>query len=156
MTSHQDPMNISDALAEDRVRKHTAPEANRAIDEDLAHRLALYARADPEAISRRIRELDREWDMERALEANAATFALGGTLLGTFVSRRWLLLPVMVTGFLLQHAVQGWCPPVAPLRRLGVRTRIEIEKERYALKALRGDFGTENRDSAEVLTAIQQ
>jgi hypothetical protein len=45
-----------------------------------------------------------------------------------------------VLGFLLQHATQGWCPPVSVLRRRGVRTRREIEAERYALKALRGDF----------------
>ena len=32
-------------------------------------------------------------------------------------------------------------PPVPILRRLGVRTAREIDIERYALKALRGDFG---------------
>jgi hypothetical protein len=41
---------------------------------------------------------------------------------------------------LLQHAVQGWCPPIPILRRLGFRTADEINRERYALKALRGDF----------------
>jgi hypothetical protein len=46
----------------------------------------------------------------------------------------------IVLSLLLQHAVQGWCPPLAVLRRRGVRTRREIEEERYALKALRGDF----------------
>ena len=46
-------------------------------------------------------------------KANAATIALTGTLLGIFVDRRFLALPVAVTAFLLQHAVQGWCPPVA-------------------------------------------
>lgn len=45
-----------------------------------------------------------------------------------------------VLGFLFQHAVQGWCPPVSLLRRLGFRTSSEIDAERYALKALRGDF----------------
>jgi hypothetical protein len=45
-----------------------------------------------------------------------------------------------VTAFLLQHALQGWCPPVPVFRRLGVRTTAEIDRERYALKALRGDF----------------
>jgi hypothetical protein len=42
--------------------------------------------------------------------------------------------------FLLQHAVQGWCPPIIWFRRLGVRTSTEIDHERNALKALRGDF----------------
>jgi hypothetical protein len=40
----------------------------------------------------------------------------------------------------LQHAVQGWCPPIPVLRRFGFRTADEINRERYALKALRGDF----------------
>ena len=42
--------------------------------------------------------------------------------------------------FLLQHALQGWCPPLPLFRRLGVRTAREIARERYALQALRGDF----------------
>jgi hypothetical protein len=31
-------------------------------------------------------------------------------------------------------------PPIPLFRRLGVRTAREIERERYAIKALRGDF----------------
>ena len=54
--------------------------------------------------------------------------------------RRWFVLPALVGAFLLQHAIQGWCPPVSVLRRMGVRTTREINHERFALKALRGDF----------------
>ncbi|WP_431303387.1 hypothetical protein [Sediminicoccus sp. BL-A-41-H5] len=78
--------------------------------------------------------------MERVLETNAATLALGGSLLAILVDRRFVAVPLVVTGFLLQHALQGWCPPLPILRRLGVRTAREIERERTALKALRGDF----------------
>jgi len=46
----------------------------------------------------------------------------------------------IVLPFLFQHAVQGWCPPVPVFRWLGVRTRQEIDEEKYALKVLRGDF----------------
>jgi hypothetical protein len=35
--------------------------------------------------------------------------------------------------FLLQHGLQGWCPPLPVLRRLGVRTQREIDAEKYAL-----------------------
>lgn len=35
---------------------------------------------------------------------------------------------------------QGWAPPVPILRTIGVRTLQEIDHEKYALKALRGDF----------------
>jgi hypothetical protein len=38
---------------------------------------------------------------------------------------------------LFQHAVQGWCPPVPILRRMGFRTIYEIEQERRELLALR-------------------
>src|SRR5205823_697834 len=89
---------------------------------------------------RRLAELDREWDIERTLEANAATVCLAGLALGATVDKRLFVLPAAVAGFLLQHAVQGWCPPVPLFRRLGVRTQSEIDEERYALKALRGDF----------------
>ncbi len=61
------------------------------------------------------------------------------------------VLPIVVAGFLLQHAVSGWCPPVPLLRRAGVRTTREINQERFALKALRGDFNdlaaSENSDA---------
>ena len=87
----------------------------------------------------RLAELDREWDIERILEANASTLAFG-VLLGSTVDRRWLALPALVTAFLFQHAVQGWCPPLPVLRRMGFRTADEINQERFALKALRGDF----------------
>ena len=79
--------------------------------------------------------------MERTLEANAASLAFAGIVLAATGDRRWLALPALVTAFLLQHAVQGWCPPVPVLRKLGFRTMREIDTERFALKALRGDFG---------------
>jgi len=84
--------------------------------------------------------------MERTLETNAAGVALLGTVLG-IVNKRFLLLPGLVAGFLLQHALQGWCPPVPLFRRAGVRTATEIERERYALKALRGDFQPISRNA---------
>ena len=89
--------------------------------------------ADPRLIDRRLEELDREWDIERALEANAAIILLIGMALGRLMNRRWYFLPTAVATFLLQHAVQGWCPPVGLFRRLGVRTEREIDEERNAL-----------------------
>ena len=125
---------------EDRVRAHTAPDVNAAIDDAMRDRLFRYAGANDDEISARIEALDREWDIERYLEIIAPSLALSGLALGLIQSRKWLLLPGVVLGFLVQHAMQGWCPPLAALRRMGVRTRREIDEERYALKALRGDF----------------
>jgi len=127
-------------MTADRVREHTAPEINARIDREIAGNLRYFAAQDNFEITRRIRELDREWDVERMLEANAATLGLTGLALGIFRNRRWLILPTLVLPFLLQHAVQGWCPPLEVFRRLGFRTRREIDREKYALKVLRGDF----------------
>lgn len=123
-----------------RVAMNTSDSVNRQIREQTSQRVIDYASAGPNAISERLRELDQEWDIERAIEANASTLALTGLLLGVTVDRKWLLLPGVITVFLFQHAIQGWCPPIPILRRLGVRTAAEINEERYALKALRGDF----------------
>jgi hypothetical protein len=56
------------------------------------------------------------------------------------VDQRFALIPLVVGGFLLQHAVQGWCPPLPIFRHFGVRTQTEIDQKRYALKVLRDDF----------------
>lgn len=124
----------------ERVPLHTAEHINERIRRQTDERVANCAAAGPEAIDRRLAELDQEWDIERILETNAATVSLIGLTLGATVKRKWFLLPAVVAGFLLQHAVQGWCPPVPLFRRLGFRTQSEIDDERFALKLLRGDF----------------
>src|SRR5438034_8984939 len=124
----------------ERVPLHTAEGINQQIRHQTEQNVARYAAAGPEAINRRLAELDREWDIERTLEANAASVSLIGLALGATVDRRFFILPGLVAGFLLQHAVQGWCPPIMFFRRRGFRTAAEIDQERYALKALRGDF----------------
>jgi hypothetical protein len=123
----------------ERVPRHTAKRVNREIEEKTDRGLARYA-AQPHEIAARLEALDREWDIERTLEANAATASLVGIVLGATVDRRFFALPAVVAAFLLQHALQGWCPPLPVFRRMGFRTQSEIEEERYALKALRGDF----------------
>lgn len=119
----------------DRVPRNSAREANRRIRQQTLVNLRRYRSAGPEAIRRRVDELDHEWDIERAIEANAAVVALAGVALGAFVDRRFLVVPAAVGLFLLQHALQGWCPPVPILRRLGFRTAREIFSERLALKS---------------------
>jgi hypothetical protein len=123
-----------------RVEDHTSEAINQAIAAETRQRVRHFANRSPQEISQRITELDHEWDIERALECNASALAFSGVVLAATVDKRWLLLPGLVTGFLFQHALQGWCPPLPILRRLGFRTSAEINEERYALKALRGDF----------------
>jgi hypothetical protein len=124
----------------DRVSSNTTDAINEQIRQRTAESVSRVGQAGPSAIERRLRELDEEWDLERYVETLAPSFTLAGMALGLTVSRKFFFLPFVVQGFFLQHALQGWCPPVPVLRRLGVRTHPEIEEEKYALKALRGDF----------------
>jgi hypothetical protein len=124
----------------ERVPLHTAERFNEQIRRETEQRVARIAASGREAIERRLTELDQEWDIERTLEANAATVSLIGLTLGATVDRKWFVFPAVVAGFLLMHAVQGWCPPLPILRRMGFRTASEIDYERYALKSIRGDF----------------
>lgn len=142
----------------ERVTIHTSEEVDRKIQLATSWRIQECA-GHPRTIERRLRELDQEWDMERVLETNASSLALTGLLLGITVNRKFLVLPLVVLGFFLQHAIQGWCPPVPLLRRMGYRTQTEIETERYALRLLRGDFdgiakSGKAKDVDEVLKAV--
>ena len=143
----------------ERVPRHTDEDLNERIITQTSRTVASAA-TDPRLIDRRLRELDWEWDIERALEANAAAVALAGLVLGRLVNPRWYYLSTAVATFLLQHALQGWCPPVGFFRRIGVRTQREIDEERYALKLMRGDFGSADsqrrRPAPEVMEAVRR
>ncbi len=137
MTDNQGPVASVDV---DRVRTSTDTATLERIDRKTEEQVRSYATRKGD-ISRRIEELENEWDIERVLMLNASVIAFAGMVLGVTVDRKWLLLSGgIVLPFLAQHAVQGWCPPVSIFRRLGVRTRREIDGEKFALKALRGDF----------------
>jgi hypothetical protein len=104
------------------------------------HDVSRFVGADPFFIDERIRELEREWDVERTLQANGAALALAGVALGFAVDRRFLLLPAVMAALLLQQSLRGWSPPMPLLRSAGVRTAKEIRDEIIALRILRGDF----------------
>ena len=73
-----------------RVAEHTADEANQRIRRRTEENIELYSAAGDNFIDRRLAELDREWDIERLLEANAASVVLMGLLLSATVSRKRL------------------------------------------------------------------
>lgn len=123
-----------------RVERSTDERLNEAIRARTDAEVVRLESASEEEIAERLLELDEEWDVERLLQVNASTLVMLGVLLGAKVDRRFLLLPAAVFTFFAQHALQGWCPPIPVFRRLGVRTHREIARERYAIKALRGDF----------------
>jgi hypothetical protein len=142
----------------DRVRANTAAQVNRRVDEQIERNIRHYSGQTKEDIYRRIQDLDQEWDIERVLETMASSFSLTGIVLGATVDRKWFLVPTIVLSFLLVHAIQGWCPPLPILRSLGIRTREEIDRERYALKALAGDFAGISKDPSraeQTLAAVK-
>ncbi len=140
------------ATTRNRVPVHSPSGTNERIRREMSASMRYFGDHKDE-ISGRLAELDREWDIERAIEANASALALAGIALAIGHDRRWLALPGLVAGFLFQHAVQGWCPPVPILRKLGFRTSYEIEEERRGLKALRGDFEGASESPERALSA---
>ena len=133
----------------ERVPRNTDEEINQRIRQQTERNVLQCVAGGPAAINRRLAELDDEWDIERYLETMAPTFTLLGLGLAVTRNRAWLLVPIVVQSFFLQHALQGWCPPVPLFRRLGIRTSREIEHERHALKTLRGDYeGAQGADEA--------
>ena len=123
-----------------RVEQNTDERLNESIRARTDAEVVRLESASEKEIAERLRELDDEWDVERLLQVNASALVMLGVLLGAKLDRRFLLLPAAVLTFFGQHALQGWCPPIPIFRRFGVRTNREIARERYALKALRGDF----------------
>ena len=148
------------ASTAERVSANTDEQINERIRRQTESNVARFAHAGPAAIECRLRELDQEWDVERCVETMAPALTLLGLGLSLTGSRRWLVLPIAVQGFFLQHALQGWCPPIPFLRWLGVRTMPEIEEERHALKALRGDYRSvpvpDNDNAAQQAMAAAQ
>lgn len=130
----------------DRVQRNTPDSINEEIEEDLREQINHYSGLERSEITRRINELEKEWNMDRVLITNASTLAGIGVILAAAVHKKWLILPGVVLTFLLQHGVQGWCPPLPLFRKMGVRSFKEIDREKFALKYLRGDFGVLNQE----------
>jgi hypothetical protein len=123
-----------------RLERLLPEKANEQVLRELRERIAWYADRPQDEVEQRLEELEREWDLERVLLVDAAVLSWVGLALGVTVGRKWLLLPGVVAGFLLQHAVTGWSPPVAVLRWLKCRSRRELDAEKFALRVQRGDF----------------
>lgn len=141
----------------DRVRENASKRVNVEIDRETAENIRKYAAAGEHGITGRIAELDKEWDIERWLELNASTIAGIGVLITALTQNLWwLIIPGIVLPFLFLHAVQGWCPPIPIMRRMGIRTRKEIDNEKHALKALRGDYHGASNDAESAWRAARR
>jgi hypothetical protein len=128
------------SLETDRVRTHTAAAVLQRIDDITTDSLRRCADGGSGEIDARLAELDREWDTDRVIELEASLMGLTGLALGTAVRPHFYALSGAVAASLFLYAVRGFYPLLPLFRRLGIRSSSEIARERYALKALRGDF----------------
>lgn len=134
------PTTTNPALEADPVRRYTSEEMLEEIEMQIQHNIEFYGAQSPQVLGERIDELRREWSMERYLQLNVAALGFGTAFLALTTSRKWALLTCAALGFFLFHGLQGFDPPIPLLRKMGVRTRSEIDRELYALKLIRGDF----------------
>lgn len=117
-----------------RVEVNTQDEINLQIKDRTLDNICSYGNKSRKEVYERIEALDKEWDIERVLETNAAAVVILSTYLGMRKNRKWLLLTALTGSFLMQHGLFGWCPPLEFFRRLGVRTCSEINFEKQSLK----------------------
>jgi len=125
----------------DAVRSHTSDEVNRRIDTRVEACVRQMAeQKDRAAITRYLETLEHEWDLGRTVSVVASGVVVAGLLLGGRNGRGWRMLSGVAAGLLLQHGLLGYGPLAELVRAWGIRTRREIDLEKFALKALRGDF----------------
>lgn len=139
----------------EQVNQYTPPEVNQKIIEKTNQNVARAATLNRAELDNRQRQLRHEWDLQRALEAKASVLVVIGSVLSLFKARCFALLPLIAGVFLLQHALQGWCPPLTLIRRLGLRTSDEIARERAALGLINGDLRTSS-DPMEALAMTKR
>ncbi|NUN05361.1 MAG: hypothetical protein HUU57_06340 [Bdellovibrio sp.] len=137
----------------ERVPLNTTQYVNEKIFQKTIDRLNEIG-FDGEKIEQRLKEIEAEWDVERAIEANAALATLATLGLALAGDKKWLVATATIAGFLLQHSLQGWCPPLPVLRRLGFRTQREIDDERMVLKARQGGLGSLHKDTRTALDSL--
>lgn len=140
-----------------RVATYTNPEINEMIRNNTLENLLCLEDAEEAELSKRIRNLNAEWDTERFVEAKAALCVMGCSLFGIAKNKYWSFLTLIAATFLLQHALLGWCPSAPVMRKLGIRTSEEINQEKAVLKMLRKDYvHMKSDDAAELLKAAEK
>jgi hypothetical protein len=126
----------------EKAERNTSAVAMQRFDQQLRENIARLKGADKQAIEQRLSELDREWNVERAIEVEAPSMILLGLALGSLSNRKWFAVSAMAASMVILHNLQGWYPLLPVFRAAGLRTAEEIEQERMALKALLGEKST--------------
>lgn len=87
-----------------RVESQTHASINQKMQQCAVDHVQQMMNKSKTEIGVQLKQLDREWDMERLLEFNASSLCLIGILLSVFYSKYWLILSFGVVAFLWQHA----------------------------------------------------
>jgi hypothetical protein len=67
------------------------------------------------------------------LRIDVGTFVADDSLVvDSLPAERFYELPAAIVTFMMRSARRGYCPPIPALRRLGFRTRKEVEAQRLA------------------------
>ena len=107
------------------------------IEADSDRSLNYYSDQLPD-IQKNLRQLNLAWGFERARLPLSVIFISGA--LGFLLKRRYAAASFFALGLLIQQILKKQ-PLSSQQRKLGVGERNELELERYAMKAQRGDFG---------------
>ncbi len=92
-------------------------------------------------IDNRLRHLEIETSIEQIFALHDVANVTAGVLLSVVSGKKkWLVLPLLVAVAQSVHVMSGVRLGTSLLHQYGFRTKAEIDKEKYALKALRGDF----------------
>ncbi|WP_143392752.1 UbiA family prenyltransferase [Fimbriiglobus ruber] len=106
----------------------------------LEHNLATAAAGGHAAINDRLALLEREWSAGRMTKAVTGVFILAG-LVAALVVNPWFAVIPAAGGLILAQYFFGRRSWLGELfGALGYRSGTEIDRERLALLALRGDF----------------
>lgn len=140
-----------------RVAINTHPSTNASIRNNTLRRINIYKNSSDKILSDNVGKLNSEWDVERVLELKAACIVLGSTILGLKTNKKyWFLISGTAGLFLLQHSLQGWCPPVPLIRKFGFRTSEEINNEKIVYKLLKDDFVNIPSDVEDLLNIAEK
>ncbi|MDQ2751550.1 MAG: hypothetical protein M3R72_00840 [Bacteroidota bacterium] len=92
-------------------------------------------------IENRLRQLEKETSIEQIFQLHDAANVIAGVLLSVATRKqKWLILPILIAIVQSVQTATGQRLGTSLLRKYGFRTKDDIDKEKYALKALRGDF----------------
>jgi hypothetical protein len=116
----------------------------READRPTARSIRFYATHSSDLLNQRLKQLESETPIESIIHQNGGLLTIAGLILFLIRRRRWWIVPLTMATLQLQFSCTNRGPLVSFLRRRGLRSRREIEGEKLALRALRGDFSAVN------------